>query len=359
MIAVCLKDPVFWEEACFDEKLAARYPGAGAWPLVRALAESQERQVVTGDTALRLLRQDAIPAQQIQVFQEQDSEIGLELLKMGARGKFLFSLESPMFARGFYRQMRRLSNQFDHVMVFRGLQDQIAPTAVAHDMYFPTIDGAIHNQTYPGAARSRGMVMIANKKYWRPRRTDLRGVIGALLPRARYPRYLPSIKKAQLHDYRHSFIAAFATRKLDIVGEGWNPTDFVSSTPQSLSQSCQFLSPRSYAEKHAILASYTFAVCIENAGIPGYVTEKVIDALNSGCIPIYLGAPDIEQFVSKDAFIDLRSFESLHEARDYLDGLTYPDILAFQQAGIEFLASSAGKKFTFQSFAARILSLAE
>ncbi|WP_374166778.1 glycosyltransferase family 10 domain-containing protein [Arcticibacter sp. MXS-1] len=42
--------------------------------------------------------------------------------------------------------------------------------------------------------------------------------------------------------------------------------------------------------KHYFLTLYKFNVCPENSNKDGYVTEKIFEAINSGCIPIYWGS---------------------------------------------------------------------
>ncbi len=43
------------------------------------------------------------------------------------------------------------------------------------------------------------------------------------------------------------------------------------------------------ADKHAWLQNYKFNLCFENSSFPGYLTEKLFDAYNAGCVPIYWG----------------------------------------------------------------------
>ena len=40
-------------------------------------------------------------------------------------------------------------------------------------------------------------------------------------------------------------------------------------------------------DKLAFLKSYKFNICPENSNTPGYVTEKIFDAIEAGCIPMY------------------------------------------------------------------------
>ena len=59
------------------------------------------------------------------------------------------------------------------------------------------------------------------------------------------------------------------------------------------------------------LCRYKYCIAIENSIAQDYVTEKVYDALAAGCVPIYLGAPNIADFVpSRDAIVDYNDFRS-------------------------------------------------
>lgn len=42
-------------------------------------------------------------------------------------------------------------------------------------------------------------------------------------------------------------------------------------------------------DKHQWLENYKFNLCFENSSYPGYLTEKLFDAYNAGCVPIYWG----------------------------------------------------------------------
>ena len=41
-----------------------------------------------------------------------------------------------------------------------------------------------------------------------------------------------------------------------------------------------------------------------------FITEKIFHAIIAGCVPIYLGAPNICKFIPKKTFVDLRDFEN-------------------------------------------------
>lgn len=66
---------------------------------------------------------------------------------------------------------------------------------------------------------------------------------------------------------------------------------------------------RRVMNKFAFFADYKFVIAFENASYPGYTTEKIVDVMLAGAVPIYWGDPLIE----KD--FDPRSFLSAHHTQ--------------------------------------------
>ena len=60
-------------------------------------------------------------------------------------------------------------------------------------------------------------------------------------------------------------------------------------------------------KKHEFLKKYKFCFAFENSSSQGYVTEKLLHAKASGCIPIYWGDPKVERDFNTKGFIDARS----------------------------------------------------
>lgn len=59
-------------------------------------------------------------------------------------------------------------------------------------------------------------------------------------------------------------------------------------------------------DKLAYLRNYRFNLCPENSSEYGYVTEKIFEAIDAGCIPIYsgnAGAPPEPDIINPEAFI--------------------------------------------------------
>ncbi|KAF9089303.1 hypothetical protein BGX29_012120 [Mortierella sp. GBA35] len=71
-------------------------------------------------------------------------------------------------------------------------------------------------------------------------------------------------------------------------------------------------------KKHKTLAPYPFGLAAENSNCLGYITEKIYDVLASGSIPIYMGAPDIADFVPEGSYIDVRNFASYDAMIEYM-----------------------------------------
>lgn len=79
-------------------------------------------------------------------------------------------------------------------------------------------------------------------------------------------------------------------------------------------------------QKLSILKQYRFSLCFENTNHPvlsaGYVTEKILDCLETRTIPIYLGASNIEKYIPEDCLIDFRKFDGLDDLDKYLQRMT-------------------------------------
>jgi len=71
--------------------------------------------------------------------------------------------------------------------------------------------------------------------------------------------------------------------------------------------------------KREIIATYKFTFAFENAIAKDYVTEKFFDPLIAGSVPVYLGAPNIDEFAPGDrCFINVQDFESPRKLAEYL-----------------------------------------
>ena len=71
--------------------------------------------------------------------------------------------------------------------------------------------------------------------------------------------------------------------------------------------------------KSEIMQRYLFHLAFENQNTDDYITEKLWLTLKSGTIPVYFGAPNIDQhFFPHDSFINVNDFSTTQELARYL-----------------------------------------
>lgn len=153
--------------------------------------------------------------------------------------------------------------------------------------------------------------------------------------------------------------------RFDLFGKGWNLT-----FPGAIRPLRPVIQPfydvffphySSYrgeiTSKRTILEQYKFSICYENVrDIPGYITEKIFDCFFAGCIPIYLGASNVTDYIPENCFIDKTKFSGYSELFDYLKYLSEDDYLNFLYSIENFIKSDKILPFGAEHFADTILS---
>jgi len=61
-------------------------------------------------------------------------------------------------------------------------------------------------------------------------------------------------------------------------------------------------------DKHTFLLNYRMNLAFENTRSEGYITEKLVEPLLAGCIPIYWGAPDVTRDFNPGCMINVADF---------------------------------------------------
>lgn len=72
---------------------------------------------------------------------------------------------------------------------------------------------------------------------------------------------------------------------------------------------------------------HKFALAVENVSHDGYTTEKLIQSFAAGCIPIYYGDPGILNEFNEEAFINVRSYETIDQVIDKIKEIDQNDEL--------------------------------
>ena len=139
------------------------------------------------------------------------------------------------------------------------------------------------------------------------------------------------------------------TRDIDLYGIGWDkhlpfPYWFYKGAVQKVYKG-------SVKSKHQKLSEYNFAIATENSIVPGFIGEALFDCFYVGTIPVYLGAPDIHEYIPKECFIDMRDFADYKELRKFLKSLNASQIASYKEHARQFLESEQYKPFTNEYFA--------
>jgi hypothetical protein len=120
------------------------------------------------------------------------------------------------------------------------------------------------------------------------------------------------------HKLRHDIIQS-NIMELDLFGGGYNPIE----------------------NKITALKDYRFSIIIENEKIDNWFTEKIIDCLMTGTIPIYWGCPNIGNYFDTRGFIIVDSIEELISKKNMLNETTYSEMLPYIKINFEL-----AKKYT-------------
>lgn len=106
--------------------------------------------------------------------------------------------------------------------------------------------------------------------------------------------------------------------------------------------------------------NYKFAICLENTkGDVDYVSEKIYDCLCAGIVPIYGGAPNVDEYIPKDCYIDYFEFSSFDELSDRLINMSREEYEGYISRGNEFITGLDKHEFTGGRFAEYIYDMAE
>lgn len=174
-----------------------------------------------------------------------------------------------------------------------------------------------------------------------------------------------------LYSERESAIRWFEANHLhdfDLYGIGWDAYCFsgskrVLNRVPLLPRVAQKLIGGSYPSykgmikhKKPVMGRYKFSICYENCkDISGYVTEKIFDSFFAACVPVYLGADNVAQFIPKNTFIDKREFHNYDDLYWYLKSISDVDYFRYLQNIQAYLNSEHSLPFKSEGFARTII----
>lgn len=367
IIAICNNIDELNNNRVFEKQIAEKYPGS-LW--VSKLREvSNNWDVVTGDIALKAIKAGINP-KSIYVIQEMRARDGRELVSQGAVPCILSCFESPLFAWFFYDIYIIKRVKYRNTLFYKGAYKRMCNKTQAfpkrHHLHFPSYQKTDIMKVTPWESR-KDIVMVVANKYYNSKSTYKDYTQISLYIKVKIAEVLGRFSvtkrealKLQLHDTRNEVIKYFSQSELhfDLFGRGWGKTD---NCDQELEKAIKKLKPEGVEDKLEKISQYKYAICFENMTYEGYITEKIIDCFVAGVIPIYMGAPDIGDYIPKGAFIDFRNFKSMEELERFLLNQTKKDAICMIEAARDFLLYPEGVKnlFCYDDFAEHVFEIIE
>lgn len=192
--------------------------------------------------------------------------------------KIAWLLEPPSLSDTHYILADEMKDEFDCILTF----DREAVAANGYDKIYYALGGSwIPRHQFGLQSKGKLLSIIATQKV---------GAVG--------------------HRLRRACADLIITREVGhVYGRGYNPID----------------------SKTTALKDYAYSVVVESINMKGYFSEKLIDCLSQGTVPIYCGCPNIGEFFDLKGMITFRTLEELDiiidriSAEDYLKRI--PSIL--------------------------------
>lgn len=363
-VAICTDTEIFNNNKMFDYIFAKQYFGLLAMHYFYKFLP--EYQVVTGDVALRLIKEKKIAPKNILVLQEQDAKLGEKLIKLGATAHSVYCFESQIYAEKFYKKLTDLPQIFKNRIFFEGMHEHTKNCDMRQNFhsYFPSYDASDILEPTSWVERDFAALVMGNKFYAYgdlfPRKIRFKKIVNWAFKKYIYKsnpdKYL---EQNELQNKRLEFVELFGSKNaLKLYGNGWSDLDNLPTSWETrLNKIIKTLNPQPIDDKFEAISNCKFNICLENLRYKGYITEKIIHSFVAGTIPVYLGAPDVEKFIPKNCFIDVRDFETNEDLFDFMQNLSKEKAQEYLKNGREFLKSEEGQKYSFKGYAGFLAQL--
>jgi alpha(1,3/1,4) fucosyltransferase len=141
------------------------------------------------------------------------------------------------------------------------------------------------------------------------------------------------------------FFTAAAGDTFDLFGWGWS-----AELDRNYSRGV-------YLSKTDRLRRYRFSFCYETVQGPGYLTGKIFDSFEAGCVPVYLGAPDVAESIPRNCFIAREEFSSEAELYAFLRDMPAAVHQQYLERIRAFLSSERAVPFSSEHFVRTFVEL--
>lgn len=237
-------------------------------------------------------------------------------------------MEPPVVAPALYEALPKLTRVFDRVYVHNTTGDGYSldgvDTGKLRKLYWPIPHNDVLDAHWGNGQRMKRVVVINGS-------------------------HKPQARNRELYSLRIKAMAELSKiGKVDLYGMGWDRwwSREALWLPYWLNRrAIMSIYKGKCASKFEVLQNYEFCLCFENMSMDGYITEKIFDCLYAGTIPLYMGAPDILDYVPADAFVDCRKYSTWKEMWEDISAMPAHRIAAMKIAGRNFLNSEGACRF--------------
>ena len=111
-------------------------------------------------------------------------------------------------------------------------------------------------------------------------------------------------------------------------------------------------------ERFEVISKYKFNFCPENSSFYGYVTEKPFQSMLCGSVPLYIGAPDVEDILSDGTYIDVRRFGA-NELVNYIKNMSDKEYNGYRKRMKKFVTTEKSNIYSSYNFAQKLVKVLE
>lgn len=259
-----------------------------------------------------------------------------KLIELGVKPIILTCQESPFIATRFYVNLKKYSSLFKYSMLFNGMQKMTSKKTIFIPMYFPQFFSNEKYISIPFLEKNFITYIASNK--------EVKKILKVITIK-----FLYGFNIKMIYPLRKRLIDFLAQRDgFDLYGKGWN-----TETSPAIKKVYRGV----VENKEEKLREYKFVLCLENSIFPGYITEKIFDCFFARSVPIYLGAPDIDEYIPKNTFINIKDFKSFTDLKKFIDSIDAQTYKTYIDNIETFLESEKYEKFSHQKFAKTIIDI--
>lgn len=96
-------------------------------------------------------------------------------------------------------------------------------------------------------------------------------------------------------------------------------------------------------DKLPFIRDYKFTIAFENSSVKGYTTEKIMEPMAAGSMPVYWGNPLVETDFNGDSFVNVMAFDSFEKAIEEITRLDKDDDAYLAKIKNSWLGTCADK----------------